>query len=168
MSDFEVLGEIIPDFPATRVMLMTDRNSSLTQWLVEFIKQREASLDIRALNKKCFDAIEKLKLDENKLVTLEYLDESSQRYNPHGYKLDTFFLYLEDETQDKEHLLTRVYASMKNAGGVVIIVSNENSLASAIELDLDEANFVAINPIDILKTHRVFYAKKMHGWDGAR
>lgn len=168
MDNFEILGEIIPNFPATRVMLITDKSTPLVAWLVAFIKKREASLDIRPLNQTTLQEIQKLELEEPNLITLELLDEASQRYNPHTYKLDTLFLLLEDEPQNKEHLLTRVYAGMKNAGGVVVIVPKEHSLADTIELDLDEANFVAINPIDITNSYTIFYAKKMHGWGGAR
>lgn len=168
MGDFEILGEIIPDFPATRVMLICDKNTSLVKWLSDFVKTREASLDIRALSKSSCEAIKKLNLEEKNKITLELLHELSQRYNPHAYKLDTLFLYIEEQLEDKNHLLTRVYAGMKNAGGVVAIVPKENPLADTLEMDLEEANFVAINPIDILDTHKVFYAKKMHGWGGAR
>lgn len=168
MKNLELLEEIVPDFPATRIMLLTDTDSPLIPWLSSLIKSREASLDIKTFSQELAKTMKNSPLSQNQLINIELIDTNTQRYDNQGYKYDTLFLHIKNKTENTTFLLERIYAGMKNAGGIICIQPKTNPLALDLETALDEANFVAVNPIDLDKNHIIYYAKKMHGWDGAR
>lgn len=150
---YESLTEIIPDFPTTHIMYLGDEDDEFIEFLSSYTKDRNYIFDIKVFDGKKYEKIDIL----------------APKYNTNSYQYDSLFLNL--KTVPKEsvtHLFQRVYASMKNAGGLVVVLPIDDDFAFEVEYVLQEANYVAINPIDLSDEYKIVYAKKMHGWGGAR
>lgn len=152
---YEYLTEIIPDFPMVHMMYLGHEDEEFIGFYEEYAKEKGFIFDVRVFEKI-----------SNKY---EKVDIKSQNYHTNAYKYDTLFLNL--KTVPKEHInhiFERVYASMKNAGGVVLFLPRDDDFSLEAEYILGELNFVAINPMDLSDEKKIIYAKKMHGWGGAR
>lgn len=149
------LTEIIPDFPMVHMMYLGDEDEEFIGFFEDFAKEKMYIFDVKVF--------------EDKSGKYDCIDIQDASYHTNAYKYDTLFLNL--KTVPKEHiahLFQRVYASMKNAGGVIIFLPINDDFALEVEPLLQDMNFVAINPMDLTEHKKIIYAKKMHGWDGAR
>lgn len=152
---YEYLTEIIPNFPTTHLMYLGDEDEEMISFFSNYAKEKGNVFDVRIFDCK-----------NDKYQSIDIL---APKYNTNSYQYDTLFLNL--KTIPKEHLthlFERVYASMKNAGGVVVFLPYDDDFALEIEYFLQDTNYVAVNPIDLSDNVKIVYAKKMHGWGGAR
>ncbi len=150
---FKDLSSIIPNFPTTHVLYLGSEKDGFLVFLQELSQKNSFVFDVKSYEG-----------DEFELFNI--LDA---RYNTKGYQYDTVFVNFQDAPQDQlEHLFSRVYASLKNAGALMLCLSSNHDFALQAESFLDELNFVAINSIELDESLKTIYAKKMHGWDGAR
>lgn len=159
MSKFyEHLTQIIPDFPMVHIMYVGDYDKDFIGFFEKYTEEKKYIFDVKILDKK-----------ENEDIEYEILDILSPKYHTNSYQYDILFLNLKKvPTDNLKHLFERVYACMKNAGGVIIVLPKQDDFALQLEPFLEEINYVAINPIDLDDEKKIVYAKKMHGWGGAR
>lgn len=149
------LTEIIPDFPMAHLMYLGDEDEEFIDFFKKYANQKGYQFDV--------------KLFSNISDKYEKIDINSPRYHTNAYKYDTIFLNFETLLKDSlTHIFERVYAGLKNAGGLIVFLPIEDDFSFEIEYFLEDINFVAINPIDLSDKKKIVYAKKMHGWGGAR
>ncbi len=147
------LATIIPNFPTTHVMYLGDGDDEFISYLKDLSQKNSFVFDVRVFDGEKYEKI----------------DIDAPKYNTKGYQYDTLFLNLKKvPTKFAKHLFERVYASMKNAGGLILCLPNDDEFACEIEYFLEDLNFVAINPMDLSEDIKIVYAKKMHGWGGSR
>lgn len=142
-----LLFDIIWEHPNSKILQITDGKIDLQEKLSKFTEEKSFIFESKFAN-------------DEFLKTHKYYSGSSQN--------DYVFLCLDIfEFLDKEYILERCYASLKNSGGLLLIFSKNESYYEYENL-LENSNFVAISQIEIDDEVEVIYAKKMHGWGGAR
>ena len=67
---------------------------------------------------------------------------------------------------NKQKFMQTVYHSLENSSEIILIEQKEHSKLSEIISLLDEANYRAINNIDIFENHYLVMGKKLHMWGG--
>ncbi len=152
---YEYLTKIVPDFPMVHMMYLGDEDEEFIGFFEKFAKEKGYIFDVKLFGEKN---------DKYQSISIE-----EKSYHTNAYKYDIVFLnLLHVKKEHATHMLERVYASMKNAGSLVLSLENGDDFAFEAEYFLQELNFVAINPMDLCENKKIIYAKKMHGWDGAR
>lgn len=152
---YENLLQIIPDFPMTHIMFLGDADEGIIDFFNNFANEKRYAFDIVLFN------------DAKIAQKYTKIDLLSPKYYTNAYKYDVLFLNLFNMPYENlNHVFEKIYASMKNAGGVVMFLPTDLSLD--MNEFLQELNFVAVNEIEKTDTKQVIYAKKMHGWGGAR
>lgn len=159
MSKFyEHLTQIVPDFPMVHMMYIGYEDSEFIDFYRDFAKERGYIFDIKILSSEI-----------TPVSQFETLDILSPKYHTNSYQYDILFLNLQTVPRENlTHLYERVYACMKNAGGVISVFPKSDEFSLEAEQFLEDINFVAINPIELDEHKKIIYAKKMHGWGGAR
>ncbi len=152
---YQYLTKIVPDFPMVHMMYIGDEDKEFIGFFEKFANEKSYIFDVKIFGEK-----------NDRYQTINIKERS---YHANAYKYDIVFLnLLHVEKEHATHMLERVYASMKNAGSLILSLENGDDFAFEAEYFLQELNFVAINPMDLSEKKKIIYAKKMHGWDGAR
>lgn len=152
-NNIDEIFEILGTYPNSLIVQITDNKIDLSNNILPFIKKLDFSFQNFQIQDKNLN---------------NYLDLNSNKYHKEGKLNDCLFLCLNIFNHDnKEYILQRCYASLKNAGSLVLIFPKNEHDIQTEEL-LMNCNFVAVNPIEIDENINVYYAKKMHGWGGYR
>jgi hypothetical protein len=62
-------------------------------------------------------------------------------------------------------LLQTTYHALENSGQLIFVLNNSDEEIFMVKQTIEDANFVAVNDIEMDGFH-VVIAKKMHGWSG--
>ena len=164
-----MLFEIFPNFPSIRVMHITDQHSDVVKKLASFFKENEYEFDVMVSDAAFQKSVEEALNEPSKYLTIRPLAYTDTQYNFKGRQYDTVVVDVDfDKILQERYFFERIYALMKNAAGILVLIPRQSTILEGIEERLEDYNFVAVNPIDLFDEYQVIYAKKMHGWDGAR
>ena len=151
----EELFSIIPNLPGVRVFCFGEE--AQTPALAKYCEERDYYLEIVAFDDATYEALKDLP------AKVRRIDETKERYNLRAMVFDTVFVPIDiEKLGDKEQFFRKIYRMMKNAGDIVILITQEQS--DALEAFLQELNYVAINPIELADGRVAMTAKKLHGW----
>ncbi len=146
---------IIPNLPGVRVYLFA-QEAAEAQALSQFCAQAGHYLEIAALQDEIYKKLEGID------AKIRRIDEHKERYNQRSWLFDTIFVtYDLSKLDNQEEFFKKIYRMMKNAADLIVII--EPSQSEKLQEELQELNFVAINPIELGQKIAVT-AKKMHGW----
>lgn len=164
-----LIFEIFPDFPSIRVMQVTDQHVDVVQKFAEFFKENEYEFDVMASSLAFQNSLEDSLTNPSQYLVIKPLEYSNTHYNYKGRHYDTVVVDVDfSKIHDERYFFERIYAVMKNAAGMIVLIPKQSTILEGMIERLEDYNFVAVNPIDIFDEYQIIYAKKMHGWDGAR
>ncbi len=159
-SDIEKLLESLPKSPSFMVMHFT-KDATLIKELKEFCQDAQ---EYRVLT---YEAREKESLEDyaSGNMAVQLINPKRAKYNHPSKFYD--YLFVTALPQNRDEFLQKVYYALKNGAPIFIFLQKEQKeLAYALESELIDRNYVAINLIDI-DNFLVVSAKKMHGWSGS-
>ncbi len=149
------LFDIIPKLPGVRVYYFAQDEETAKE-LSEFCAEAGHYLEIAALEDEVYERLGGIE------AKVRRIDEHKERYNQRSWLFDTVFItYDLTKLDNQKEFFKKIYRMMKNAADIVVIV--EPSQSEKLQEELQELNFVAINPIELGQKIAVT-AKKMHGW----
>ena len=149
------LFDIIPKLPGVRVYHIAQDEETAKE-LSEFCAEAGHYLEIAALEDEVYERLGGIE------AKVRRIDEHKERYNQRSWLFDTVFItYDLTKLDNQKEFFKKIYRMMKNAADIVVIV--EPSQSEKLQEELQELNFVAINPIELGQKIAVT-AKKMHGW----
>ena len=113
-----------------------------------------------------FVSYEKIDADFTNVELIDTVKEGDRiEFPTRGYEaliiLDVF-----EEMKDKKSFLRAYYHSLENSGNCFILVDKEKLSFWDAKDVIEEANFVAVNEIDLDERYYLISCKKMHGWGG--
>lgn len=169
LEKLPALFEIFPNFPSIRVMQITNRHLNVVERLAQFFKENDYEFDVMVSNETFKQSIEDTLKDPSQYLCIRPLAYDDARYNYKGRQYDTVVVDVDfDEIVDERYFFERIYALMKNAAGMIVLIPKQSPILVGVTERLESYNFVALNLIDIFEEYQIIYAKKMHGWGGAR
>ena len=169
LEKLPLLFEVFPDFPSIRVMQITDKEPQVVIKVATFLKEKGYGFDVMATDASFLQVLKESIQNPSEYLEIRSLDYDSTKYNYHGKNYDSVFVNVDfEKIKDERYFFERIYATMKNAAGLIVLIPKHSPILEGLVERLEGYNFVAVNPIDLLDEYQVVYAKKMHGWDGAR
>ncbi|WP_456452865.1 hypothetical protein [Hydrogenimonas sp.] len=153
---------ISPHYPNQRIMLITDGRCDLHATLFDFTKQKEFEFEVRTVGCE----LEGFDTEGHAGCRLEVMGLRAPRYNRHAKQYENIYLTLHPSHLEKETtaILKKLYAVIKNAGVLTVMVEKGAPLLKRLDAELEKSNFVAIGHVDIFDDYEVVTAKKLHGW----
>ena len=158
-----LLTELIsPHYPYQSIMLITDGRYDLHRVLYDFTRKKGFEFDLRTIG--C--DIDDIDADAHGECRIEAMDLRMPRYNRHAKQYENIYLSLHEAylADDPLTILKKLYAIIKNAGILTLLLEKEAALLSRLDALLEESNFVAVGHVDIFDDFEVVTAKKLHGW----
>ncbi len=160
-KESEKLLSIIPDYPGVTIFHMSDEGVEFCRMLDAFAKEHDYTYHLVSVNDDFIQQLHQNGLEKARLIRYK-----QQRYNQHSKLYD--FVYIDIDINSLENpklFLKKIYAIAKNAAKILFFVPKSESGFGTLEQLLEDANFVAINPIDdMFENYLVLSAQKMHGW----
>jgi hypothetical protein len=158
------LIDIIPDYPALRIMHFVDRESLLSDKLAALTDMQDYEYLILSLDDTIADVLSQRHTFHEHIKT-KRVTHTQARYHIQAKMYD--YVFVEATIPDPGDFLKRVYASMKNAAMIFIL----STVDSSDEIETwrratEEHYFVAFNTFELTDSIRIISAKKMHGWGG--
>jgi|GEM_PF-557026 len=163
----EQLLQIVPNYPAVRLLHFCDGGEDLPSVLADFCAEKAYEYQINALNEACFTAMQTRFETHAHVKTVKFSLERP-RYMIQGKMFEYVFVTASVEPSIREAFLQRVHPTMKNGGNILIFIPKGDHAQRFEWMRLLEENyFVATNTIDDLFEHYdLLISKKMHGWGG--
>jgi len=155
LKNFELLFEVIPNYPGLNISIINESYDSCVDKLVDFCIGIEANLYIKTLNE--------LNIKVEKNIYVENFSFEQARYNKKSLQYDFMFLCAQNQsTLDLSEVFKKCYRVIKNAANLFILCKKKKC-QDMMEL-LEETNYVAISTIELNADYEIVCAKKMHGW----
>jgi hypothetical protein len=155
MKNFELLFEIIPNYPELNISIINERQDGCVKKLIDFCLSNEANLYVKTINEL------DVKADER--IYIEKFSFEQPKYNKKSLQYDFLFLCSDSENiNNLSEVFKKCYRVVKNAANLFVLCKKENS-QNMMEL-LEETNYVAISLIELNDEFKIVSAKKMHGW----
>jgi len=155
MKNFELLFDVIPNYPGLNISIISEKQDSCVKKLIEFCLEKEANLYIKTTSE--------LNIEKNENTNVEKFSFKQSRYNKKSLQYDFMFLCIDiSDRDDIDEIFKKIYRVMKNAANLFVLCKKEKS-QEMMEL-LEETNYVAINTIELNSDYEIVCAKKMHGW----
>lgn len=155
----EILRSLIPEAPDLQVLVVGNSNSiDNLKEVCEYLDEFGGHTDFISYSEIDFD------IKNADLITVAKEGEKVE-FSTRGYEaliiLDVF-----EDMKHKKEFLVNYYHSLENSGNAFILIDREKYSPWDAKEELEEANFVAVNDIEIDEKYSLMYAKKMHGWGG--
>ncbi len=161
VEESQKLLSIIPEYPGVTIFHMCEEGVEFCRMLDVFAKEHEYTYHLVSANEGFIEQAQKEGLEKARLIRYK-----QQRYNQHSKLYDFVYIDIDMHSLDNPKLfLKKIYAIAKNAAKILFFVPKSEGGFGTLEQLLEDANFVAINPIeDMFENYDVLSAQKMHGW----
>ncbi len=157
-DEIKQLLSIIPNTPAMNLFHISDGKGEICSSLKELCKQRDYDYDLVTIGEENLQSLSQFGA---KKISYE-----QARYNHRSKLYDFVFVMIDLESvPDLEMLFKKLYMIIMNGGKLLILVDKNRQSINSLDILLQECNYVAINEIDISKTHYILSATRLHGWD---
>ena len=155
---FRQLLDSLQPYPQMHFLLFADEWGAMEETLLAFCEEKDHSILLYRL-----PGLEEAELPTSGRIRQRPFRIEQPRYNLQG-KLYNHAFVTGKIPGDSRTFARRVYTGIANAGGLYLLLDEEES--AAWEAILLESNYVASSTIPLDKGDVLLYARKMHGWGG--
>jgi len=162
----EQLLSIIPPYPATRIMHISDGGNQLYEHLLDLSYEQEYEYFLAVLD-EAFYQEKKGNADPKRWHFVKKITLDQRLYASKVKQYDFLFVSAEIPEASVNAFVKKVHAHIKNSGNIILFLpKNDPAMVQRWYEHLEEHLYVAMNTIDIFEHYEILIAKKMHGWGG--
>ena len=147
-----------------RIMHFVDAPTVLVDKLAALTQTRTCEYQLQCLDPDLAASMQH-RFADTPTCKVRMLALESPRYHIQAKLYD--FVFVEAHIPDPEHFLKTVYAAMKNAANIFILLpSAQTHQIETWRSIMEENYYVAFSSFELNNTIQIVSAKKMHGWGG--
>ncbi len=161
----QLLG-IIPAYPATRIMHISDGGEQLYYALRALSLEEEYEYLLAITNEDFYEALKRVHRP-SPLQLIKKISLDQKNYAPMVKQYDFLFVSAEIPLEFENKFVKKVHGHIKSSGNIILFLpKNDPELIQRWYAHLEEHLYVAMNTIDLFEHYEILIAKKMHGWGG--